>query len=365
MKTDGIQLQYRFNSNGQSGADMENPLFDLLTAVQAQGSIDRAAKAMGRSYRHTWGSLRAWEESLGRPLVHWEQGKRAQLTPFAQQLMWSERHARIRMMPHLEALRAELAHALGQASDPSFEVVGMLASHDMALPRLQALAARMHKLHLSLQFAGSQEALRRLRDSQCEVAGFHVPQLPSGSAVFSAALRPLLQPGTHKLIGSHRRRQGLMLRKSVPAPAGMQDLTDGSWRFVNRQAGSGTRLLMDHLLRTEGHAAQRINGYFTRIEQTHVTVAAAIASGAADVGLGIEAAAREFGLDFKPLVEEDYYLVCLKESLDAAPVQRLRDTLASCAWAQTVMSLPGYSTHRPGEVLSLTQALPWWRYPDR
>jgi len=358
----GIHLSYTFEARGQQGAEVENPLFDLLSAVQQQGSIGRAAAALGMSYRHVWGALKHWEQVLEAPLVYWAKGKHARLTPFAQRLLWAERQARARLTPHVEALRSELSRVFALADDPALQVLEVTASHDLGLPRLQALAEARQGLHLSLRFAGSEEALRSLLDGRCLVAGFHVPRLDAPAPVFADALRPLLRPGTHKLIGSHWRRQGLMSRPGAPAPAGIDALAGGNWSFVNRQPGSGTRLLMDHLLLQAGLAAQDIPGFHDRSEHTHVAVAAAIASGAADVGLGIEAAAREFGLDFRPLVDEDYYLVCLKEALETPAVQGLRATLASPAWAQALHSLPGYGVQRPGEVLSLTRALPWWSY---
>jgi putative molybdopterin biosynthesis protein len=91
-------------------------------------------------------------------------------------------------------------------------------------------------------------------------------------------------------------------------------------------------------------------------------VAAALASGAADAGPGIEAAARAFGLGFVPLIEEDYFLVCLKDALDHPAVQKLRAALESDAWGQALQALPGYAPSSGGQVLSLTQALPWWHF---
>ena len=365
MKERGIHLRYTFEARGQHGAEVENPLFDLLSAVQEQGSISRAAQATSQSYRHVWGALKHWETVLETPLVLWAKGRHARLTPFAQRLLWAERQARARATPHLEALRSELGRVFALADDATLEVLEVFASHDLGLPRLQALAEAQRELHLALHFAGSEDALRGLRDGRCVVAGFHVPRLDGGSTVFSDALRPLLRPGRHKLIGSHWRRQGLMLRPGAPAPAGIADLAGGGWRFVNRQPGSGTRLLLDHLLQQAGLAPQDIPGYHARGELTHVAVAAAVAAGAADTGLGIEAAARDFGLDFLPIVDEDYYLVCLQNALDSPAVQALRETLASPAWAQALQDLPGYGVQRPGEVLSLTRALPWWAYPRR
>jgi putative molybdopterin biosynthesis protein len=362
MKRQGIHLQYQFDNGAQRGAAIENPVFDLLASLQEHGSIRHAAIARGRSYRYTWGELKHWEDVLGQALVQWTQGKRAALTPFAQRLLWAERQARVRLTPHIEALRAELANVYAQAQGSEHEVLEVFASHDLGLPQLQSLAAQQRRLHLSLRFVGSEEALRSLADGRCNVAGFHVPRLVGGSAVFSQALRPLLEPGLHKLIGSHRRQQGLMARKGLAAPAGMRDVAERSLRYVNRQAGSGTRLLADHLLHEAGLDVASINGYVSCTEHTHVAVAAAIAAGAADVGLGVEAAAREFGLSFTPLVEEDYHLACLKDALDTPAVQRLRQVLASPAWATALSSLAGYAPQRGGEVLSLTRAMPWWRY---
>ena len=363
MREPGVHLEYSFESRGQRGAEIDNPLFDLLAAVQEHGSIRHAASATGASYRHVWGALKHWEQVLGQPLVLWAKGQRARLTPFALRLLWAERQARVRMTPHIEALRAELEHVRALAMDERRQVLEVFASHDLALPRLRDLAAAQG-LHLGLRFAGSVDALRALAAGRCTVAGFHVPALPAGSAVFAAALKPLLKPGRHKLIGCLRRTQGLMLRAGLaPRPASLAEVAARRWRFLNRQPGSGTRLLMDHLLAEAGIDASAIAGYAERHEDTHVAVAAAVAHGEADVGPGVEAAARDAGVDFVPLAEEDYYLVCLADSLDTPAVQALRALLAAPAWAQALATLSGYApSPRAGQVLSLTRALPWWHF---
>lgn len=362
MNRTGVHLQYSFESHGQAGADIENTLFDTLSALEEHGSIRHAATALGASYRHVWGALKHWEQVLGEPLVGWVQGQPARLTPFAQRLMWAERQARVRMTPHIEALRAELEHARAQAFDGSLLVLPVFASHDLALPLLRDIAAA-HRLHVSLRFAGSMDALRALASGRCSVAGFHVPALPEGSPVFAAALKPLLQPGQHKLIGCLRRTQGLMMRpRQRHAIHSLGDVAGSGLRFVNRQPGSGTRLLMDHLTGSLGIDPSTIAGYAVRHEDSHVAVAAAIASGQADIGPGIEAAAQPYGLDFLPLCDEDYFLVCLKDALDTPPVQQLRAALENPQWPQALASLPGYQPQRSGEVLSLTRALPWWHF---
>jgi putative molybdopterin biosynthesis protein len=363
MRKRGVHLQYSFEAHDQRGADLHNPLFELLQSVQQQGSIRRAAQSMGASYRHVWGQLKQWELVLGAPLVTWIKGQPARLTPFADRLLWAERRARTRLTPHIETLRVELERVLAEAFDGSQQVLTLFASHDLALPLLRERASAEHGLHIDLSFAGSIDSLRALGAGRCLVAGFHVPALRDGSPVFARAMKNLLKPGRHKLIGCTRRMQGLMVARGNPlAIATLADVARPGVRLVNRQPGSGTRLLLDHLLDQERIEAARVRGYLDPPEDSHVAVAASIASGLADVGPGIEAAAHQFGLDFIPLIAEDYFLVCLKESLEHPAVQRLREALTSAAWQEDLRSLPGYVATRPGEVLALTRSLAWWNY---
>lgn len=364
MKHRGVHLQYSFHSGGQPGADVHNPLFDLLLAVREHGSIQHAARHLGQSYRHVWGAMKQWEDVLGEPLVSWAQGQPARLTPFAERLLWAEKRARARLTPHIEALRAELERVLAEALDGSHQVLPLYASHDMALPLLRERAAAEARLHIELKFAGSMDALRTLAEGRCLVAGFHVPPLTDDARLFARGLKPLLKPGRHKLIGCMRRVQGLMVAHGNPHR--LRDLTDlvrdgqPPLRFIRRQDGSGTRLLTDHLFARLG--IEPPGGADALVEDSHVAVAAAVASGVADAGVGIEAAARAFGLGFVPLIEEDYYLVCLADTLEHPAVQLLRRVLATRGFAAALHELPGYTAERSGEILSLTRALPWWNF---
>jgi putative molybdopterin biosynthesis protein len=366
-----VHLQYSFGPAaadgpaGQQGAALRNPLFDLLNALHEQGSIQQAARASGLSYRHFWGALKHWQAVLGEPLVSWSQGQPARLTPFASRLLWAETQARVRLAPHIEALRVELARALVEAQQGTQEVLTVFASHDLALPRLRELADAGTGLHLDLRFAGSVDALHALAAGRCVVAGFHVPVGAAAGTLFARKLKPLLKPGRHKLIGCTRRTQGLML--AAGNPLGLHSMADVAAavargaRFVPRQRGSGTRLLLDHLCEVQGLDAAAIAGT-ARDEDSHLAVAAAVAGGKADAGLGIEAAAREFGLHFVPLVEEDYFLVCLRSALDQPALRQLCAVLQGLDWRAAVAALPGYAAPHSGQVLALTRALPWWRF---
>ena len=368
----GIHLEYRFAPDAaQRGATLSNPLVDLLRTLRDSGSISAAARALGGSYRHTWGALKHWEDVLGAPLVVWAKGQPARLTPLAERLLWAETRARTRLTPHIEALRSELERVLTLAFDGTHEVLTIYASHDLALPLLRD-QADAHGLHIDLRFAGSTDALQALAHGRCDVAGFHVPLFGAGQPpavastmpTFARALKGLLKPGRHKLIACHRRTQGLIVAHGNPHHLhGMADLARAGLRFINRQPGSGTRLLTEHLLAEAGIEPESLSGFHGPCEDTHVAVAAAVASGVADVGVGIAAAAVQFNLGFVPLSDEAYYLVCLKDALERAAVVRLRELLASAAWAGAVRSLAGCAPAADaGAVLALTQALPWWHY---
>lgn len=364
MHARGVHLQYSFETDTQRGASLANPLFELLAAVREHGSIQHAAQGIGASYRHVWGSLKRWEAVLGEPLVLWVRGQPARLTPFAERLLWAEARARARLTPHIEALRAELERVLDEALDGSQQVLTVYASHDLALPLLRDHASAAERLHIELRFAGSMDALRALAEGSCLVAGFHVPPLAEGGNLFARGLKPLLKPGRHKLIGCTRRTQGLMVAPGNPlALNSLADVAALRARFVSRQPGSGTRLLIDHLVAQQHLPAEAFASKGTPAEDSHNAVAAAVASGEADAGIGVQAAAMAFGLGFVPLLTEDYYLVCLKDALDHPGVVKLRKALASPAWRNALVALPGYTpAEQAGQVVSLTQALPWWHY---
>lgn len=358
-----VHLRYAYETREQHGAVLDNPLFQLLGAIVEGGSIRHAAAKLGLSYRYVWGALRKWEKVLGEPLITWSQGRRARPTRFAEKLLWSERRARTRMQPHIETLRLELARVLTCARDESTQLLTVRASHDIALSILQQHVADQGNLYLDIGFQGSVHALRALNDHECLVAGFHVPVFCAAAPIFSRSLKPLLKPKLHKLIACSRRMQGLMVRREHAAVVrGLPDLVSERLRFVNRQPGSGTRMLLDHLMQVHSLVPGMLSGYVEHVEHTHVAVALCVASGVVDAGIGVEAAALQFGLHFIPLLEENYFLACLDANLHQPSVGLLREILAGARWREILGNLPGYQpASKPGAVLLIEDALPWWR----
>jgi putative molybdopterin biosynthesis protein len=359
-----VQLHYRIGQDGTGDRLIRNPLLDLLHAIREQGSISGAARALALSYRHVWGELKRWESALGDELLVWEKGQAARLSEFGEKLLWAERQAQARLSPQIEALRADLERAFAMAFDAGAHVLSLHASHDDALAALREFASadKAAPLHLDVRFCGSVEALRALNEGRCGMAGFHTQQAAPRGTLAARTYKPLLKPGQHKLIGFARRTQGLMVAPSNPLKLRtLADLARSGARFVNRPAGTGTRVLLDGWLDAAGMAPQTIDGY-QREEPSHSAVAQSIRSGSADAGLGIEHTASRFGLGFVPLAEEDYVLVCHKAMLEQPPVRALRALLSAPEWQQRLALMPGYAPHRCGEVLALRKLLPWWSY---
>jgi len=360
-----VELTYALLAADRAPRELHHPLIELLGAIHAQGSISAASRHVGRSYRHVWGELKRWEGELGHELLVWSKGQRAALTPFGAKLLWAERQAQARLAPQLAALRGELEHAFAIAFDDTAAVVEMAASHDEALPLLRSWAARRSKLHLDISFTGSVDALAALNDGRCLVAGFHTIVDAPRNSQSARAYRPLLKPARHRLIGFASRSQGLIAAATNPLGIkSVVDLARPGVRFVNRARGTGTRVVLDELLAAARTSGAAIDGY-DRIEPSHRAVAQAVASGSADAAFGIEAVARDRGLDFIPLAKERYFLATLVEHLELASIASLRAALAASEWQATLAALPGYVPMRSGEVLSLSATLPWWRTGKR
>jgi putative molybdopterin biosynthesis protein len=359
-----VELSYSFAERPRGGW-IRNALMDLLHAVHEQGSISRAAQALGLSYRHVWGELKRWEAELGQELIVWEKGQPARLSPFGEKLLWAERLAQARIAPQIEALHADLERAFAVAFDTTAQVLTLFASHDDGLSLLRETAVAQAGLHLDIRFCGSVDAIAALNEGRCTLAGFHSSRQPGLGSHTQRAYQPLLQPGLHKLIGFAERSQGLLVAPGNPLQLHtLHDVAARQARFAHRALGSGTRLLLDELLAQEGLAAAGLPDAGTA-EPSHSAVAHAVASGAADAGLGIGAAAQARGLGFVPLVEEHYFLACLKDTLDQPATQALREVLQSPGWQAQVAALPGYRPWRSGEVLSLREELPWWDLPPK
>jgi molybdate transport repressor ModE-like protein len=326
----------------------------LLRAIRELGSIQRASAALGISYRNGWGLLESWSTELARPLIDKTRGRGTRLTDLGELLLLCDDEIRATLEPQCTKLRERLDRRLGLAPDVSRRLT-ISASHDLALAAVRDALDEAGVVQLDLQFRGSIDSIDAMLADRCELAGFHVDG--SGGVDLLAPYRQRLHAHRHAVIRFAERRQGLMLPRGNPrAIRALSDLPGGP-RLMNRQPGSGTRLLFDRLLRAARIEPARIAGY-DQEEFTHLAVAATIAAGQADVGFGIEAAAAQYRLEFVPLATEQYCLALRRDRLHDRRVLALIDYLASTPCCALIASLPGYRATHSGTVVDVDEALP-------
>ena len=280
------------------------PALALLDAVARDRSVQAAARSLGVSYRSAWGRIASLEAALVRPVAVKTKGHGSALTPFGEALRDALAEAFASCAPVLQASEATLAARLAGLLGPSPPFLRVAVSHDTLLS-----AALSGRPEFDVTIAGSAEALARLASGEADAAGFHFgarrpePDSPFAAVFEDAALavRPLFL-----------REQGLICAAGNPLGLGsVADIARTGARFVNRQRGAGTRLWFERLCREAGLRPDAIKGSGSE-EFTHQAVAAIIASGAAEIGMGTRAVAARFGLAFLLVGEETYYLAARK-----------------------------------------------------
>ncbi|OLF14614.1 molybdopterin biosynthesis protein [Actinophytocola xanthii] len=247
-----------------------------------------------------------------------------------------------------ERVPVELLRGLGEIE----RTIVATGSHDLVLDlAASALRATDPLTTLVSSNVGSLGGLAALRDGLCHVAGSHLLDPATGAYTLPYVDRLFGPDGTVAVIRLVHRDQGLIVAKGNPLGlTGITDLVGSEVRYVNRQRGAGTRVLLDHELSRRGIDPARLTGY-TREEHTHLAVAAAVAAGRADAGLGIQAAATAFGLDFVPVAQEPYDLVLRAEDVDSPQLHPLWTLLDRAEFRERVEELGGYSCAETGKRL--------------
>lgn len=229
----------------------------------------------------------------------------------------------------------------------------VIGSHD---PLLDELANLMHlennNVYMSSAHVGSMGGIMAVRRGEAHAAGCHLLDTESGE-YNRAFIKKYFPNGGVKLLRCVGRQQGLMLQKGNPL--GIEkfaDIARPSLRYVNRQKGSGTRILTDYLCKKEGLNPDDIYGY-EREELTHTSVAAQLASGSADAGMGIYSAAKLYELDFLPVCIEEYDLLIPDHAWDSPMLRQMIATLQSPVFREKILSMGGYTLDNPGEIISI------------
>jgi len=350
-----INPQWALEAQDETAHPLDRTL-KLLGAIKDEGNLFRGARRMGMSYRHAWGTIRDAGRVFGAPLLEMSRGRGAVLTPLGEKLLWADKRVWARLAPVLDSLASELHAEIERAASENAPILRVHASHGFAIELLRDFLSR-GRVSVDLKYRGSMEALASLAAGDCDMAGFHVPQGELQGAVLKFYTK-WLKPDGHTLVNLATRRQGIFLARGNPKRIlSLADLGRPDVRFVNRQLGSGTRILLDLLLKRVNLESREIRGYDTG-ESTHSGVAAYVASGLADAGFGVETAARAFDLDFIPVASARYFLICEDDALTSPLVTRILEVMTGSAFRAAAGKLVGVDVTYAGTVMRIPEAFP-------
>jgi putative molybdopterin biosynthesis protein len=231
----------------------------------------------------------------------------------------------------------------------------MVGSHDLTLDLLANLLGKYYPpIFLSSHSVGSLGGILAIKNGYCHMAGSHLLDPETGEYNFPY-IHTYLSGIEVKVIHLVFREQGLIIQRGNPKKIkGLEDLPGKEVNFVNRQKGSGTRILLDHTLEKRSLDSNQIRGYKTE-EFTHMAVASTVASGVADAGLGILSAARAMNLDFIPIAKERYDLIIPTFYFRDEKAQKVIEAIRSDEFKSMVLQMGGYDVSRTGELLTSSE----------
>ncbi|GGY77148.1 substrate-binding domain-containing protein [Marinobacter zhanjiangensis] len=336
------------------GELFEPVLFRLLESIRDTGKLTVSAEAAGISYRHAWNLLKRGSDVFGLPLVVMHKGQGTTLSALGEELLWTDHRVKARLGPQIDSMASELNDQVQQLLAGQHPVLRLHASHGYAVALLPEFS---DQLEINLQYRNSEEALTALNRGECDIASFHFPTCPERARDIMAHYHHQLAGNRYCLIRFVTRREGLMMRKDATVKVqSLAELASSGLRFIGRDRHSGTRILFNLLMRNAGLTEDSIN-WSPEQEFTHTAVAAFVASGMADVGFGVEAAASQFNLDFVEMACEHYLLLCHEERLEQGDLSSLIELIRSQAFVDRIHHLPGYEPDNPGTVTTFEQLL--------
>lgn len=331
------------------GNTLHLSLLPLLDAINRTQKLTKAAKECRVSYRHAWNILQEAEEFFGGSVTIMERGRGASLTPLGEVLLQANQRIDARLHTQLESLSMELNSHIHKVLSDQVRVMTIYASHGYGVAlvpkHIKGYQAEMH-------YHSPEDALLALHAGSCKLAGFNLP-LHQQIGEQQNRYRALLSEDKVKIIRFIKRQQGLMVKSNNSHKiTSLKDLADADIRFINRQPHSGTRELFDQLLLESNILGNSIKGY-DQYEYTHTAVAAQVATGMADVGFGVHAAAAKFDLEFIPITEDTYLWAYQLGDENDPEIIAFIEMLKSKKFQDEVNKLAGYACDNSGALAEL------------
>jgi len=335
---------------------LDSKLAKVLHEIEQRGSLLTACRVVGVPYARTWERLARIEEIFGKKLLEAKRGGLggggARLTELGKELLKlyldaeTKLGAPLRATPETKVARSMPDLAVMGSNDPALEVL------------IGILKAKKPDIDIEVSWLGSAGGLAALMMGDAHVAGVHLLDPMTGKYNLPFLSRYWLEDRA-VIVRGYQRELGLAFRHDTNV-SGISDLLNRNLRLVNRNPGSGTRTLLDHLLKQaaldkgiDPADVPRLVRNYDREVKTHFEVAKEIATGAADVGMTVRYAAELYGLRFMRIVWEWYDLAVLKEAMRRETVRELIKLLTSKEFMQAIRRMKGYrTTSETGKIVS-------------
>lgn len=354
MQINNLSITPNWRLENLQGQKMHISFLPLLGEIDRVNKLTKAAQNCGLSYRHAWNILRDAERFFACPVTSMQRGRGAKLTELGKVLLQANQRVDARLHTQMESLAMELNSEVHRVLSDQIGVLPIYASHGYAVA---LIPEHLNSYQAELHYLGPGDALRALVAGECKIAGFTLPLKQRLTS--QPQYQNLLDPRRVKVRQFITRQQGLILAPGVQQRVhSISCLADSGLRFINRQPRSGTRELFDQLLKEDGVAGSQISGYDNH-EYTHSAVAAHVATGMAEVGFGVQAAAARFDLAFVPITEDRYFWAYRSESESDADVHAFIGMLKSHDFQSEVDKLPGYLCVNSGIPIQINELFRW------
>lgn len=345
-----LKISARWKKDDGQFVELDQRMLLTLKTIDSEGSISLACKALGVSYRTLWSQIQQYNQLLGEELVATHGRAGACLTRFGHKLIWMVEQGNVRVAPDLGTVGEQL-NAEWLDVDQNKPWISLALSDDLVLQNLFQNTALYKKLQLSLRWSGSIAALSALHRGEVRVAGCHLPVGLEEHSHVHHIMRRWLRGSNLSVIELFERDIGWMSRPAAKPPT-LDDVAQRRALLVNRNSASSTHHQLDALITKACLKAEDLPGFFHE-ENSHLAVACTIAAGHGDLGLGIRAAADYYGLQFRAVSKERYFLVLHNGDLQYPALDILLPWLRSAEVLDHVKNAAGYNPLNLGR----TQAL--------
>jgi putative molybdopterin biosynthesis protein len=345
-----LNVTARWKKDDGQFVDIDQRLLTVLKTIDTTGSLSLACKALGVSYRTLWSQVQHYNQVLGEEVVATHGRAGACLTRLGHKLVWMVEQGHVRLAPDLGTVGEQL-NAEWLDIDQNKPWISLALSDDLVLQNLFQNTALYTQLQLSLRWSGSIAALSALHRGEVRMAGCHLPVGMEEHSHVHQIMRRWLRGNNLSVIELFEREIGWMSRPSATPPT-LDDVANRRALLVNRNSASSTHHQLNALITKACLNPENLPGYYHE-ENSHLAVACTIAAGHGDLGLGIRAAADHYGLDFRQVSRERYFLVTHNSDLHYPAMDILLPWLRSPEVLEYVTNAAGYTPTNLGRSSAL------------